>query len=141
MPGLCPVSPKTPLRGSSAATLEFKLWSGARCLSSQHKRPDPQGMSQDIVDSYWRWGQDLDFGSVCHQPVGRVGLPHLIGQLGLEANPGGLGALVWLRLNQPMGLEDPPYGWPRWRSSEAEPEVVGDGLGAGVQARVGEPAR
>src|SRR6266568_2931393 len=32
---------------------------GGECLSSQHKRPDPQRMSQDIVDSHWRWAMDL----------------------------------------------------------------------------------
>ena len=80
--------------------------------------------------------QDFDVGAVGELPMGRVGLPHLIGQLGLEANPGGLRALVWLRLNQAVGLEDPPDGRPRGGSSEAKPEVVGDGLGAGIEANV-----
>src|SRR5450759_2658045 len=84
--------------------------------------------------------QNLDVGAVGQLPVGRVGLPHLVGQLGLEAYPGRLGALVRLRLDQAVGFADSPDGRPRRSSSEAEPEVVGNGLGAGVEARVGELA-
>ena len=31
-------------------------------VSSQHKRPDPQRMSQDIMDSHWRWGHGSGAG-------------------------------------------------------------------------------
>jgi len=47
---------------------------------------------------------------------------------------------VRLRLDQALGLEDPPDGRPRGGSSEAQPEVVSDGLGAGIEARDGELA-
>ena len=48
--------------------------------------------------------QNLDFRCVGQEPVGGVGLPHFIGQLSLEANPGGFGALVWLGAIRPLDL-------------------------------------
>src|SRR3981081_3936373 len=82
--------------------------------------------------------QDLDVTAVGQQPVGGVGLPELVGQLGLKAYPRWLGALVWLRLDQALGLEDAPDGRPGGRPSQAEAEVVGDGLGTGVKAGLAE---
>jgi hypothetical protein len=41
VPRLCPVSPKTPSRGSDAATFEFKNWSGARDLNPGPHGPEP----------------------------------------------------------------------------------------------------
>jgi hypothetical protein len=84
--------------------------------------------------------ENLDVGGVGQLPVGRVGLPHLVGQLGLEANPRGLGTLVRLGRDQAVGLEDPPDGRPRGRGSEAQAKVVGDGLRSGVMTGTGQLA-
>lgn len=41
--------------------------------------------------------KDLDLGAVSQDPEGEVALPELVGQVGFEAEEGGLGALVGLR--------------------------------------------
>jgi hypothetical protein len=43
---------------------------------------------------------------------------------------------VWLGSDQAVGFEDPPDGRPRRCGSESQADVVGDGLGAGVETLV-----
>jgi len=76
--------------------------------------------------------EDLDISPVGQPPMGGVGLPELIGQLGLEAVPGRLGTLVGLGGDEALGLEDSPDGLTRRRTAQSHGEVVGDGLSAGV---------
>jgi hypothetical protein len=45
--------------------------------------------------------EDLDVGAVGQRPVGRVGLPALVGQLGLEATPRALRSLLGLGVTKP----------------------------------------
>src|SRR5205807_1469599 len=51
-PALLPQYAKTVRNVGTQVELE---WSEG-CLSSRHRRPGRQSMSQDIVDSHWRWG-------------------------------------------------------------------------------------
>ncbi len=61
--------------------------------------------------------EDLDVAAVGQLPVSGVGLPHLVGQLGLKANPRGPRALLRLRCDQAVRLQDSPDGRPRWRAA------------------------
>jgi len=76
--------------------------------------------------------ENLDVAAVGQLPVSGVGLPHLIGQFGLKANPGGFRPFLRLGHNQPMGFEDAPDGSLRASDAKAELQVQDDGLGTGV---------
>ena len=54
--------------------------------------------------------EDLHLGAVGQPPEGDVGLPKLVGQIGLESDEGGLGPLVGLGGDQAMTGEDAPDG-------------------------------
>src|SRR5260370_30295610 len=49
-------TPPRPLNIGHRYSRQDANWRPARCLSSRHKRPSGQRMSQDIVESHWRWG-------------------------------------------------------------------------------------
>jgi hypothetical protein len=78
--------------------------------------------------------EDLDPGGIGEVPFGGVGLPELVGQLGLEADEGGLGPLVRLGCDQAVALEDAPDSGPRRWVGEAAGEVMEDGLRPSVEA-------
>jgi hypothetical protein len=78
--------------------------------------------------------EDLDPGGVGKRPLGRVGLPELIGELSLEADEGSLGPFVGLGRDQALALEDAPDGGPRRSLLEAAGEVMEDGLMTGVES-------
>ncbi len=78
--------------------------------------------------------EDLDVLAVGEVPVGGVGLPHLVGEGGLEADEGGAGALLGLRGDQAVAGEDAPDGAGGGNLGKALEEVVADAGGAGVVA-------
>ena len=86
--------------------------------------------------------EDLDVGPVGEGPVGGVGLPALVGQVGFEALPGAAWSFLGLGCDEPSSDQDPPDRGCRRRwlaaASVAELEVVGDGGRAGVEALVEE---
>ena len=80
--------------------------------------------------------EDLDAAAVGELPVGAVGLPELVGQLGLEADERGSRPLVRLRSDQPVAGEDAPDRRHRRRAADLEAEMVGDRVWAAVVAGV-----
>jgi hypothetical protein len=52
--------------------------------------------------------QDLDLAAVREGPVGDVGLPAFVGQVGFEPPPRGARSLVRLRGDEPALGENPP---------------------------------
>ena len=78
--------------------------------------------------------EDVDAGAVGELPVGAVGLPELVGEIGLEADERGLRPFARLRGDQAVAGEDAPDGRHRGRGAEFEAEVVGDGVWAAVVA-------
>ena len=82
--------------------------------------------------------EDLHAAAVGELPVGAVGLPELVRQIGLEANEGGARALVGLRGDQTVASEDAPDRRHRRRGADLKAEVVGDGVWAAVMAGGGE---
>src|SRR5947209_2938357 len=77
--------------------------------------------------------EDLDPGTVGQVPVGRVRLPTLVGQAGLEADEGGARPLVRLWDDQAPTTEDSPDGGARGEAlGQSCGKVVGDGLRSGV---------
>ena len=85
--------------------------------------------------------EDLDAAAVGELPVGAVGLPELVGELGLEADPGRARALVRLRRDQPLAREDAPDGCHRGCAAEFQTEVMGDRVRAGVMTASVSSAR
>ncbi len=59
-------------------------------------------------------GAVLDLGLVRKAPVGHVGLPQLVGRVGLEAVPRAARTLAWLGHDQARGMEDPSDRRGRW---------------------------
>src|SRR5262249_61838793 len=82
--------------------------------------------------------QDLDRAAIGELPGGGVALPGLVGELSLEADEGGLGALVRLGCDVPLPLQDAPDGSGRGELREAVLEVEEDGRRARVEAGVGD---
>ena len=82
--------------------------------------------------------EDLDVAAVGEVPVGGVGLPHLVGQLGLEADEGAAGPLLRLRNDQAVTREDAPDGGHRGSAEAGDPQVVGDGGGTSIVAGVAQ---
>jgi len=83
--------------------------------------------------------QDLDVGPVREAPVGGVGLPALVRQLGTKAPPGAAGALVGLGDDKaPPGQHPPDRGHRRHLLAGLSPpvpeEVVLDRVRPGVEA-------
>ena len=76
--------------------------------------------------------EDLDAGVVGELPVSEVALPHLVGQIGLEADERALGPLLRLWRDQPVALEDAPDGGDGWSVGACQRKVVVDGVWAGV---------
>ncbi|HEY6398469.1 MAG TPA: hypothetical protein VIX82_13550 [Solirubrobacteraceae bacterium] len=70
--------------------------------------------------------------------MGGVALPHLVGEGGLEADEGGLRALLRLRGDLAVAFEDAPDGGHGGDVREAEAEVVGEGVRPVVVAGVAE---
>lgn len=83
--------------------------------------------------------EDVDLDAAGELPVGEVGLPALVGHGCFEADRGAAGALVGLGGDESsLGQDAPDRGW-RWGVAVPLGEVVGNGVGTGVQALVGEP--
>ena len=78
--------------------------------------------------------EDLDAAAVGELPVGAVGLPEFVGQIGLEPNEGRARALVGLRSDQAVPSEDAPDGRHRGRRAEFKTQVEGDRVRAAVMA-------
>src|SRR6266478_3531632 len=78
--------------------------------------------------------EDLDFAGVGQAPLGGIGLPELIRQLGLEADERSLGAFVRLRSDQAMALENAPDGDPGRSARKAAGQVMKDGLRTCVES-------
>ena len=102
-------------------------------------RADVQGVAGAVVEP----GDDLDVRAgpsvgMGQSVVGEVGLPGLVRHGGLEADVGGLGSLRGLGGDQPCRGEVAADGGSRHPVSVVVLEVPGDGLGAGVQAGVGQ---
>ena len=83
-------------------------------------------------------GDDLGCGAVSEPPVGEVGLPHLIGQIGLEPDIGGPGPFLGVGLHETQIDETAPDR--RWRHGDLVVllEVPANGVGAGVEALGGQ---
>src|SRR5205823_4023729 len=79
--------------------------------------------------------EDLDRGVVLQLPGGGIGLPRLVGRLGLEADERAARSLVRLRRDEAVALQDPPDGGYRGRLREAFGQVMVDGLRTAVVAR------
>jgi hypothetical protein len=82
--------------------------------------------------------EDVDLGAVHQAPVGEVGLPALVGQVGFEADRGALGSLVGLWGDKaPLGQDAPDRGG-RGRAAMPLGKVERDRVRASVQALVGQ---
>ncbi len=82
--------------------------------------------------------EDLDWAAISQVPGSGVDLPGFVGQLGDEADEGATGALLRLRRDQAVALEDPPDGCGRGWRRETLAEVVEEGLGTPVVTRLDE---
>jgi hypothetical protein len=85
-------------------------------------------------------GEDFAVGAVGELPVGEVGLPGLVRLLGLEADVGGLRLFARFGGDQVGSADDAVDRRSRHRQVAVVLEVPGDGVGAGVEAVVGELA-
>ena len=82
--------------------------------------------------------QDLDIGPISETPVREIGLPHLVGQLGLEPQVRRPRSLPRLRRHQPGGHETTPDRRDRHRDAVVAFEVPSDRVGTGVETVSGE---
>jgi hypothetical protein len=76
--------------------------------------------------------------SACSGPVGEVGLPALVRQVGLEPQVGALGPLARLGRDQPVAGQDPPDRRHRRDGRSVALQVGVECVGAGIQARFGQ---
>lgn len=83
-------------------------------------------------------GEDLHPDACAEPPVGEVGLPGLVGELGLEAQVGGTGTLPGLWGDQPVAFENFPDCGNRRATAVASIQVEGDGVGSGIVTLPGE---
>ena len=81
---------------------------------------------------------DLDPGVIGDAPMGNVGLPAFVRQLGLESDPGAPRALVGLGHHEPPTAKHPPDRRDRRHLIVAKAQVVVDRLGPGIQALIGQ---
>ena len=82
--------------------------------------------------------QDLDLGAVGQAPVGDVGLPSLVRQIGFEPDERGAGRFCGWGVTKPRRRKDPPDRRDRRAGAVAARQVIGDRVGAGIQALIGE---
>ena len=66
------------------------------------------GQAQGVAGVVIEPGQDLGVGAVGQGPVGEVGLPALVGQVGLEAQVAAFRAFAGFGGDQPFAGQDPP---------------------------------
>jgi hypothetical protein len=78
--------------------------------------------------------EDLGASAVSKLPVGEVALPHLVGQVGFEADVGTLRLLLRLRSDQPVAFEDAPDRRHRGDVGMGEPEMMRDRVRSAVIA-------
>ena len=98
-----------------------------------------QGVAGAVVEP----ADDLDVGAgsavgTGEPVVGEVGLPGLVRHRGLEPDVGGLRSLLGLGGDQPGPGQVAADGRSRHAVSVVVFEMPGDGLGAGIQSRVGQ---
>jgi hypothetical protein len=79
-------------------------------------------------------GADLDLAPVGEAPVGHVGLPDLVGDVGLEAVPGAARARAWLGRDEAGAHEDASDGRGRGGVEPFPFEVPGDRHRPGIEA-------
>ncbi len=96
---------------------------------------DRQGVTGVVVEP----GQDLDLGAVGEGPVGEVGLPALVGQVGFEVEVGGLWPFLRLGLDEAGAFQSAPDRRCGDRDVVMVLQVPGDGVGAGVEPFRSEP--
>ena len=82
--------------------------------------------------------QDLDVDASGEPVMGEVGLPHLIGLLGLEAAVGGTGPLGRSRGHQTLATQSAIDRRPRHRDVVVMLDVPADRVRPGIQALGGE---
>jgi hypothetical protein len=92
----------------------------------------PGAAAQQVAGVIIKPVDDLRFGSAVQGPVGEVGLPALVRQVGLEAPAGGAGPLAGLGGDQAGGVQDPADRRGRRDVQPGLFQVPGDGDGAGV---------
>jgi hypothetical protein len=104
---------------------------GGTCVGEDPRGDQGPGVVVEDVE-------DLHLGAVGEGPVGDVGLPALVGQVGLEAPPGATGPLLGLGDNLAPSAQHPPDRRHRRHhlvvAPMADKQVVVDGVGAGVEA-------
>jgi hypothetical protein len=83
-------------------------------------------------------GEDLDVGAIGEAVVSEVGLPGLVGLLGLEADVGGLRFLLRLSGDEPGAADDPVDRRPRQRDAVMVFEMPADRVSAGIETVSGE---
>jgi hypothetical protein len=96
---------------------------------------DRQGVTGVIVEP----GEDLDVDQVGEAVVGEVGLPHLVGLLGLEPDVGRAGPLARGWRDQPAALQGAVDRRSRHPELVMLLEVPADRVRPGVQTSGGEP--
>ena len=105
----------------------MRTTSGERVVTKARRR---HAQPRVVVDDV----EDLVDDAVGHLDVGDVGLPALVGELGLEADPRALGPLVGLGGDEAPGLEHPLDGRDRGHLASRGGHVEVDRLGPGVEA-------
>ena len=83
-------------------------------------------------------GDDLGVGAVGEAPVGEVGLPGFVGELGLEADVGRAGSLLGFGCDEPGGEEVAADRGDGHGELVVGREVPRDRVGPGVEALAGE---
>ena len=78
--------------------------------------------------------EDLDVGAGGEAVVGEVGLPHLVGELGLEPGVGRFRAFLRVGGDVSMAGQDAPHRRRRHRDVVVLGEVPAQGVRAGVEA-------
>ena len=81
--------------------------------------------------------QDLDLGPIGELPMGDVGLPHLVGHLGLEPYERAPWSLLGLGCDEAPAAEDSPDRGDRRGGAVAPLQVEADGVGARVESFLG----
>ena len=95
---------------------------------------DGQGAAGAVVEP----GDALGLGAVSEPPVGEVGLPHLIRQIGLEPDIGGPGPFFGVGLHEAQIDEAAPDRGRRNGDLVVLLEVPANGVRAGVEALGGQ---
>gem|GEM_PF-4619623 len=78
--------------------------------------------------------EDLNTSAVAQLPMGEIGLPGFIRLGCFKADIGRAGTFAWLGLDEAIAGENLPDGGDGRGAAEFKAQVVGDGVGTGIES-------